>query len=82
MNALAENTDWEAAFVSRGERMVQRDKNHPCIIIWSSGMRQAMAPRTIRCMPLFGSWIRRDQSMWPGGSNTGYRHYLPNVCAG
>jgi len=34
MNALAENANWQAAFVSRGERMVQRDKNHSCIIIW------------------------------------------------
>jgi beta-galactosidase len=37
MNALAEDADWEAAFISRGERMIQRDKNHPCIIIWSLG---------------------------------------------
>ena len=37
MNALAEDANWQAAFVSRGERMVQRDKNHPCIIIWSLG---------------------------------------------
>lgn len=37
MNALAEDADWEAAFVSRGERMVKRDKNHACIIIWSLG---------------------------------------------
>ena len=29
MNALAENADWQAAFVSRGERMVQRDKTIP-----------------------------------------------------
>jgi beta-galactosidase/evolved beta-galactosidase subunit alpha len=29
--------EWEAAFVDRMERMVQRDKNHPSIIMWSLG---------------------------------------------
>ncbi|MBT3296448.1 MAG: DUF4981 domain-containing protein [Verrucomicrobia bacterium] len=29
--------EWEAAFVDRMDRMVQRDKNHPSIIMWSLG---------------------------------------------
>ncbi len=34
---LAENPDWEEAFVDRAVRMVERDKNHPSILIWSLG---------------------------------------------
>ncbi|HOD92858.1 MAG TPA: glycoside hydrolase family 2 TIM barrel-domain containing protein [Clostridia bacterium] len=34
---LSDKTQWTAHFVSRAERMVQRDKNHPCIIMWSLG---------------------------------------------
>lgn len=34
---ISDNKDWELAYVSRLERMVQRDKNHPCIIMWSLG---------------------------------------------
>ncbi|MBT3193396.1 MAG: beta-galactosidase, partial [Verrucomicrobia bacterium] len=34
---LANDPRWTAAFVSRCQRMVQRDKNHPCIIEWSLG---------------------------------------------
>jgi len=37
MHELAENPDWEGAFVDRGVRMVERDKNHPAVIIWSMG---------------------------------------------
>ena len=31
------NPEWKEAFVDRAERMVERDKNHPCIIMWSLG---------------------------------------------
>jgi beta-galactosidase/evolved beta-galactosidase subunit alpha len=28
---------WEAAYTDRMERMVSRDRNHPCVIMWSLG---------------------------------------------
>ncbi len=28
---------WREAYVERAERMVERDKNHPCVIMWSLG---------------------------------------------
>ncbi|MBQ7901592.1 MAG: glycoside hydrolase family 2, partial [Clostridia bacterium] len=31
------NPKWREAFVERAIRMVERDKNHPCIIMWSTG---------------------------------------------
>ncbi len=35
--SLTDNPAWEAAFVDRAVRMVQRDKNHPSVIFWSLG---------------------------------------------
>lgn len=34
---LANQPEWEKAFVDRTERMFERDKNHPCVIVWSLG---------------------------------------------
>lgn len=34
---LTDNPDWEEALLERIRRMVERDKNHPCIIMWSLG---------------------------------------------
>ncbi|OPJ58137.1 glycoside hydrolase family 2 TIM barrel-domain containing protein [Clostridium oryzae] len=28
---------WKNSFVERAQRMVERDKNHPCVIMWSMG---------------------------------------------
>lgn len=34
---ICKQKQWENAFVERAERMVERDKNHSCIIMWSMG---------------------------------------------
>lgn len=34
---LSDNPSWKAAYVDRAVQMVQRDKNHPSVIIWSLG---------------------------------------------
>lgn len=36
-NQLSDDPDWEAAYLDRIERMIERDKNHPSIILWSLG---------------------------------------------
>ncbi len=34
---LSADEEWRDAYVDRAQRMVERDKNHPCIILWSLG---------------------------------------------
>lgn len=36
-NWLTENPDWREAYLDRVKRMVERDKNHPSVILWSLG---------------------------------------------
>jgi beta-galactosidase/beta-glucuronidase len=46
---------WQAAFVERAERMVQRDKNHPCVIVWSLGNEAGYGPNH----DAMARWIRK-----------------------
>jgi len=41
---LAKDPNWSAAFVDRAERMVERDKNHPSVILWSLGNETGYGP--------------------------------------
>ncbi len=36
-NALSEDPAWEDSYIDRAARMCQRDKNHPCVLLWSLG---------------------------------------------
>jgi beta-galactosidase len=41
---LTHKTEWINAFMERGIRMVERDKNHPSIIVWSLGNESGYGP--------------------------------------
>jgi beta-galactosidase len=41
---LTDDPSWAAAFVDRGARMVERDKNHPSVIMWSLGNESGSGP--------------------------------------
>ncbi len=43
---LANNPDWFSAIMDRTVRMVERDKNHPSVIIWSLGNEAGRGPAT------------------------------------
>lgn len=41
---LASDPDWHAAFMDRAVRMAERDKNHPCVVMWSMGNESGYGP--------------------------------------
>ncbi|OGV74766.1 MAG: hypothetical protein A2269_05120 [Lentisphaerae bacterium RIFOXYA12_FULL_60_10] len=43
-HALSKNPAWKDAYVDRAVRMVQRDRNHPSVIIWSLGNESGYGP--------------------------------------
>lgn len=43
-NVLCNKSEWLNAFIERGVRMVERDKNHPSVIVWSLGNESGYGP--------------------------------------
>ncbi len=41
---LTKDPSWRTAFMERCIRMVERDKNHPCVIVWSLGNESGYGP--------------------------------------
>ena len=52
---LSNDSDWAGAFVERGIRMVERDKNHPSIIFWSLGNESGTGPNHAT----MAAWIKQ-----------------------
>ena len=54
MDQLSDDPEWEDAYIDRVERMVERDKNHPSIIMWSLGNESGFGCNHVA----MGKWIR------------------------
>jgi len=74
---LSDNPDWLEAYLDRVERMVERDKNHPSIIIWSLGNEAGDGQNFVKCY----QWIKnRDTSRPVQYQPAWYESHTDIVC--
>ena len=56
---VSDDPSWRPAFVDRMRRTVERDKNHPCVVMWSLGNESGRG----RNLSAMARWVRgRDAS--------------------
>lgn len=68
--------DWKGACLDRAERLVERDKNHPCVVMWSLGNESGSGPHHEAMAAL----IRRaDPTRWIHYEGAGHRAYVDVV---
>ncbi|MBK8900560.1 MAG: DUF4981 domain-containing protein [Anaerolineaceae bacterium] len=53
---LSDDPDWREAYVDRVVRLVERDKNHPCIILWSLGNESGFGANH----EAMAAWVRQQ----------------------
>ncbi|GKX28208.1 beta-galactosidase [Vallitalea longa] len=76
--SIAMNNDdrWEHMFIDRAKRMVERDKNHPCIISWSLGNESGSGSNHVK----MAEWVRnRDKSRFIHYESAGELDYVDVV---
>ena len=77
---LAKDPAYEAAHLQRVTRMVQRDRNHPSIIVWSLGNEAGNGPnfeKGLRLVETGGPDASR--AIRAGRAGAQHRHLLPDV---
>ncbi|MFC0210854.1 glycoside hydrolase family 2 TIM barrel-domain containing protein [Paenibacillus chartarius] len=58
---LAQDPAWREAFVDRARHMVERDKNHPSVILWSLGNESGYGPNH----DAMAEWVREADPTRP-----------------
>jgi beta-galactosidase len=58
---LSNRPEWREAFVQRAKRMVERDKNHPSVIVWSLGNESGYGPNH----DAMAEWVRQADPTRP-----------------
>jgi beta-galactosidase/beta-glucuronidase len=61
LDKLARDPAWQPAFLERAMRMVERDKNHPSVIMWSLGNESGYGPSH----DAMADWIRQRDPTRP-----------------
>lgn len=70
-NEICQDQRYASAFLERGMRMVERDKNHPSVILWSLGNESGYGPHH----DAMAGWIRHRDPSRP-------LHYEGALCRG
>jgi len=65
---LSERDEWTTAYVNRVERMVLRDRSHPCIIFWSDGNESGFGKNI--CEVIKAGKALDPTHLWMYGGNT------------
>jgi len=80
-NRLSNDPDWRTAYLDRVQRMVERDKNHPSVLIWSLGNESGDGPNVAAVY----QWVKRRDPTRPfhyegstanGGSNADVNSFM------
>ncbi len=58
---LSDSPEWTDAYLDRAKRMVERDKNHPCILMWSLGNESGYGENHKK----MATWIREKDPTRP-----------------
>ncbi len=75
--SLTRDPEWQAAYMDRTIRMVERDKNHPSIIIWSVGNENGEG----RNLEATSAWIKqRDPGRLVHSCEAGEAAWTDIVC--
>ncbi|MCA9834257.1 MAG: DUF4981 domain-containing protein [Thermomicrobiales bacterium] len=73
ISGISNDPRWQKAYMDRMQRMYYRDKNHPCIIIWSLGNESGYGQNQDA---MYG-WLKAKDSSRPVHMEVEHQRYAP-----